>query len=71
MPEEALKQFKDTEDWRKENHLEELYNTIDVKEYDETRRLVCLPYFPFSMRLLKINYSTLNGPVAEIAAGYQ
>ncbi|KAF2433824.1 CRAL/TRIO domain-containing protein [Tothia fuscella] len=39
QPEEAVKQFKATEDWRKENHLDELYNTIDVKEYDETRRL--------------------------------
>ncbi|KAE9983019.1 hypothetical protein BLS_005036 [Venturia inaequalis] len=39
VPKEALTQFKATEDWRKENHLEELYDTIDVKEYDETRRL--------------------------------
>jgi hypothetical protein len=40
VPKEALTQFKATEEWRKENHLEELYDTIDVKEYDETRRLV-------------------------------
>lgn len=40
VPSEALTQFKATEDWRKENRLEELYDTIDVKEYDETRRLV-------------------------------
>lgn len=39
-PPEALKQFKDTEDWRKENSLAELYDTIDVTEYEETRRLV-------------------------------
>ncbi|EOD47899.1 putative cellular retinaldehyde-binding triple function protein [Neofusicoccum parvum UCRNP2] len=38
-PPDALKQFKDTEDWRKENSLDELYDTIDVKEYEETRRL--------------------------------
>jgi len=38
-PQEAFKQFKDTEDWRKENNLEELYDTIDISEYDETRRL--------------------------------
>ncbi|KAF9639475.1 Cellular retinaldehyde-binding/triple function [Lasiodiplodia theobromae] len=38
-PPEALKQFKDTEDWRKENSLAELYDTIDVTEYEETRRL--------------------------------
>lgn len=40
VPKEAWTQFKATEDWRKENNLEELYDTIDVKEYDETRRLV-------------------------------
>ena len=40
-PQEALKQFVDTENWRKENRLEELYEEmIDVKEYEETRRLV-------------------------------
>lgn len=39
-PPDALKQFKDTEDWRKENSLDELYDTIEVKEYEETRRLV-------------------------------
>lgn len=38
-PPDALKQFKDTEDWRKENSLDELYDTIEVKEYEETRRL--------------------------------
>ncbi|KAK7546699.1 CRAL-TRIO domain-containing protein [Phyllosticta citricarpa] len=38
-PADALKQFKETEDWRKENRLDNLYDTIDVKEYDETRRL--------------------------------
>ncbi|KAF2086293.1 CRAL/TRIO domain-containing protein [Saccharata proteae CBS 121410] len=38
-PTEALKQFEETEDWRKENNLEKLYDTIDVEEYDQTRRL--------------------------------
>ena len=40
MPEEALKQFKDTEDWRKANKLDELYDTIDIGEYEQSRRLV-------------------------------
>jgi hypothetical protein len=31
--------LKDTEDWRKENQLETLYDTIDIDEYDATRRL--------------------------------
>lgn len=26
--------------WRKENKLEQLYETIDVKDYEECRRLV-------------------------------
>lgn len=38
-PKDAFKQFKDTEDWREENHLVELYDTIDIGEYEETRRL--------------------------------
>lgn len=38
-PVDALKQFSETEDWRKENRLDNLYDTIDVNEYDETRRL--------------------------------
>ncbi|KAF2481848.1 CRAL-TRIO domain-containing protein [Neohortaea acidophila] len=39
VSQEAFGQFKDTEDWRKENKLDTLYETIDVEEYDETRRL--------------------------------
>lgn len=38
-PEEAFGQLKDTEDWRAENQLDELYNTIDIEEYEQTRRL--------------------------------
>ena len=39
IPQEAFGQFKDTEDWRKENQLDTLYDTIDVEEYEATRRL--------------------------------
>lgn len=39
VPSEAFAQFKDTEDWRAETQLDNLYETIDVKEYDNTRRL--------------------------------
>ncbi|TIA47181.1 CRAL/TRIO domain-containing protein [Aureobasidium pullulans] len=39
IPNEAFGQFKDTEDWRKENQLEKLYDTIDVSEYEQTRVL--------------------------------
>ena len=37
---DAFKQFKDTEDWRKATQLDKLYETIDVEQYDETRKLV-------------------------------
>lgn len=40
-PTEAFTQFKDTEDWRKENQLDKLYESIDLEEYESTRRLVC------------------------------
>ncbi|KAK5126436.1 hypothetical protein LTR85_010672 [Meristemomyces frigidus] len=39
IPQEAFGQFKDTEDWRKENDLDNLYETIDIDEYEQTRRL--------------------------------
>jgi hypothetical protein len=37
---DAFKQFKDTEDWRKATQLDQLYETIDVEQYNETRKLV-------------------------------
>ena len=39
IPKDAFAQFKDTEDWRQENQLDTLYETIDVNEYEQTRRL--------------------------------
>ncbi|KAK3718666.1 hypothetical protein LTR37_004883 [Vermiconidia calcicola] len=39
VTQEAFTQFKDTEDWRKEHQLDKLYDTIDIHEYDQTRRL--------------------------------
>ncbi|KAI6715066.1 phosphatidylinositol transporter [Diplocarpon mali] len=35
----TLLQFKETEDWRKANQLDILYETIDLQQYEETRRL--------------------------------
>lgn len=44
---DAIQQFKATEEWRKSTHIETLYNTIDLQQYDETRRLVsCFPTLP-------------------------
>ncbi|SMR63725.1 unnamed protein product [Zymoseptoria tritici ST99CH_3D1] len=39
VPNDAFTQFKDTEDWRQETGLENLYETIDIQEYEATRRL--------------------------------
>lgn len=39
IPKDAFGQFKDTEDWRQENQLDTLYDTMDVHEYEQTRRL--------------------------------
>ncbi|KAM0191928.1 hypothetical protein ACHAPA_006786 [Fusarium lateritium] len=37
--EDAYQQFKETEDWRKANDLDVLYDTIDLGAYDFSRRL--------------------------------
>ncbi|KAL5116778.1 hypothetical protein ACEQ8H_005259 [Pleosporales sp. CAS-2024a] len=39
VPHEAFKQFKDTEDWRKDNRLDLIFETIEVDEFEQTRRL--------------------------------
>ncbi|KAK0636728.1 CRAL-TRIO domain-containing protein [Bombardia bombarda] len=36
---DAYKQFHETEVWRKANHLDVLYNTLDIDAYEQTRRL--------------------------------
>lgn len=41
VPEDAFKQFKETEDWRVANDIDVLYRTIEVDAYDQSRRLVC------------------------------
>lgn len=40
----AWTQFKDTEDWRKENAIDALYENIGVDSYEAARRMV-RPYF--------------------------
>ncbi|MCJ1394477.1 hypothetical protein MMC18_007355 [Xylographa bjoerkii] len=39
VPQDALQQFTDTEAWRESNRIGDLYNNIDIKDYEETRRL--------------------------------
>jgi predicted transcriptional regulator len=51
-PNEALKQFEETEKWRRENHLEEYYDQIDVQEYEAGRRLVGIPDSTFAQLVL-------------------
>lgn len=36
----AWGQFKDTEDWRKDNAIEKLYENIDIDSYESARRMV-------------------------------
>lgn len=43
VPAEAFKQFKDTEDWRREHGINDLFLNIEVDEFEATRRLVCRP----------------------------
>lgn len=67
VPGEAFGQFKDTEDWRRENQLEKLYNTIDVGEYEQTRVLVGRSHHDESVSLLTF-CSILNGLADKTAA---
>ncbi|KAL8377730.1 hypothetical protein RB595_008427 [Gaeumannomyces hyphopodioides] len=39
VPQDAFKQFKDTEDWRAATRLDVLYDTIDVDAYEQSRVL--------------------------------
>jgi len=43
VPPEAFKQFKDTEDWRKEHDIDNLFIRIETEEFEQTRRLVNKP----------------------------
>jgi hypothetical protein len=43
VPQEAFKQFKDTEDWRKEQNIVNVFETIEAEEYEQTRQLVLFP----------------------------
>lgn len=42
---DALVQFKDTEEWRAANNIDTLYQTIELEAYEQSRRLVSLFYF--------------------------
>ncbi|KAG5983981.1 hypothetical protein E4U43_006223, partial [Claviceps pusilla] len=38
-PEDAYRQFKETQDWRAANHIDTLYRTIDLEAFEQSRRL--------------------------------
>lgn len=67
---DAFGQFKDTEDWRKTNEIDKLYDTIELGDYDETRVLVCTRRM---ILLLEGAYSSSihNGPVDETSEACQ
>lgn len=68
---EAWAQFKSTEDWRKETQIDQLYETIDLDHYEETRRLVSefppIPSLPCWQKLTgtSIPNGQDDGTVAE------
>lgn len=65
----AWGQFKDTEDWRRDNAIESLYENIDVDSYDAARRMVReLIYMCMAMVANVFLSSIPNGPVVETAA---
>jgi len=49
--EDAFQQFKHTEEWREATQLDVIYDTIDLDQYEQTRRLVrrSRPTRPISM----------------------
>ena len=52
MPQEAFKQFKNTEDWRKDQNINNLFETIEVDEFEQTRQLVPAPLSLHSQRYI-------------------
>lgn len=69
VPQEALKQFKTTEDWRKEQDLDNCYDNIDVDEYEATSQLVRLSQTTLYNAYLSC--STLTGQAVETSKASQ
>lgn len=43
MPQDAFKQFKETEEWRSTTRLDTLYDTIELDSYEQSRVMVRTP----------------------------
>lgn len=70
VPQDAFVQFKDTEIWRKDNKLEELYELIDIQDYQEARSVVSLEHpFPSIRNVWAEKESIHNGLVDGISVG--
>ena len=68
IPQDALGQFKDTEQWRKLNELDDLYLNIDVEDYEETMRHVSQQQRTAgNAEMLKALQSTHYGLVGEVS----
>lgn len=55
----AWGQFKETEDWRRDNALEKLYENIDVDSYEASRRMVRLQPIHHHLRQLTVIINTV------------
>ncbi|KAL4896024.1 CRAL-TRIO domain-containing protein [Aspergillus ambiguus] len=75
----AWGQFKDTEDWRKENAIEELYENIEVESYEAARRMYPqwtgrrdrrgIPVYVFEIKTLNSkNMAAYNSTMTDSAA---
>lgn len=70
--EAALEQYRTTRAWRDKNRLLELYDRIEISDYEETRKLVRTSLLAPEMISLRIIRGRLNvtlsihtGPAAE------
>lgn len=70
LPQEAYIQFKDTEIWRKECELDDLYENIDIDEYRAMRQFVSAKIRPFWPSCDTDGHSIHSGLVEEIRGGY-
>ena len=44
---DAWEQFKETEDWRRDDAIDALYGDVDVDMYESSRRMVSTKHIPF------------------------
>lgn len=74
----ALGQFQATEDWRRDNEINKLYENFDVDSYEEARKVVSYYRCVFLLGPAEADIymwhwvnSIRNGPDDEIAEAYR